>query len=97
MKHLTETQLDEMLYSISNIKEQRAPDYFYSKLMLKMEKEIKDSILNMNFKFIHVLYMVTFFLFINHIIYKKILEQRDSNSSRHIEALASTYDQIISN
>ena len=97
MKQISEQQFEDDIKIISNLKSTDAPDFFYTRLKARMDKELIKSNISMPLNPILVIFALTLFLFINSLIIEKdsniILPHTDQN----IEAFAASYDQIISN
>lgn len=97
MKNINDDQLEHDLNIISNLKEVSAPDFFYTRLKARMEKEAKLEQYEGSTKPIAVICMLTLFLFINSLIMEKESTVIHSSSNQDIEAFAASYDQIITN
>lgn len=97
MKNMIDNQLEHDLKIISNLKEVSAPDFFYTRLKAKMEKEAKPDEFAGSINRIFVICILTLFLFINSLIMEKESTVIHSSSNQDIEAFAASYDQIIKN
>jgi hypothetical protein len=97
MKNINDQQFEQDLNIISNLKEVSAPDFFYTRLKARMEKEAKLEQFEGPLKPIAVICILTLFLFINSLIMEKGSTVIHSSSNQDIEAFAASYDQIITN
>ena len=97
MKNMIDNQLEHDLKIISNLKEVSAPDFFYTRLKAKMEKEAKLEQYEGSTKPIFVICILTLFLFINSLILENDSSVIHSSTNQDIEAFAASYDQIITN
>lgn len=97
MKKINDDQLEHDLNIISNLKEVSAPDFFYTRLKTKMDKEAKSNEFADSINPIVVISILTLFLFINSLIMEKESSNIHSSSNHDIEAFAASYDQIITN
>ncbi len=97
MKHTTDEQLENELAVFSNLKEVGAPDFFYTRLRAKMEKEWRTNELEFSIRPVLVICALTLFLFINSLLSGNDSNLVNENSNQNIEALAASYDQTISN
>lgn len=92
----TEEQYKQALNTIAGMKEISAPDFFYTRLKARMEKEINNREVNLSIKPVLVVCTLAFFVFINTLIIKKDAVIENAKMDQNIEALAASYDQIIS-
>ena len=97
MRNINDEQFEQDLNVVSNLKEVSAPDFFYTRLKAKMEKEAKLEQFEGTLKPIAVICILTLFLFINSLIMEKESTVIQSSSNQDIEAFAASYDQIITN
>ena len=97
MRNINDEQFEQDLNVVSNLKEVSAPDFFYTRLKARMEKEAKLEQFEGPLKPIAVICILTLFLFINSLIMEKESTVIQSSSNQDIEAFAASYDQIISN
>ena len=97
MRNINDEQFEQDLNVVSNLKEVSAPDFFYTRLKARMEKEAKLEQFEGPLKPIAVICILTLFLFINSLIMEKESTVVQSSSNQDIEAFAASYDQIISN
>ena len=97
MRNINDEQFEQDLNIVSNLKEVSAPDFFYTRLKARMEKEAKLEQFEGPLKPIAVICILTLFLFINSLIMEKESTVVQSSSNQDIEAIAASYDQIISN
>ena len=97
MRNINDEQFEQDLNIVSNLKEVSAPDFFYTRLKARMEKEAKLEQFEGPLKPIAVICILTLFLFINSLIMEKESTVVQSSSNQDIEAFAASYDQIISN
>lgn len=97
MKNINDDQLEHDLNIISNLKEVNAPDFFYTRLKARMEKEAKSEQFEGSAKPIAVICILTLFLFINSLMLDKDSTLINSTTNQDIAAFAASYDQIISN
>ncbi len=97
MRNINDEQFEQDLNVVSNLKEVSAPDFFYTRLKAKMEKEAKLEQFEGSLKPITLICILTLFLFINSLIVGKESTVVQSSSNQDIEAFAASYDQIISN
>ena len=97
MKNINNEQFEQDLKIVSNLKDVSAPDFFYTRLKARMEKEAKLEQFEGPLKPIAVICILTLFLFINSLIVGKESTVVQSSSNQDIEAFAASYDQIISN
>ncbi len=96
MKRNTDVELECALNAITDLKKVNAPDYFYSRLMLRMENELVSKNDELPNKSVYIIYAISLFLFIS-IILTKNFGTADSKYKSNIESLALSYDQYISN
>lgn len=97
MRNINDEQFEQDLNVVSNLKEVSAPDFFYTRLKARMEKEAKLEQFEGPLKPIAVICILTLFLFINSLIMEKGSTVVHSSSNQDIEAFAASYDQIITN
>lgn len=97
MRNINDEQFEQDLNIVSNLKEVDAPEFFYTRLKARMEKEAKLEQFEGPLKPIAVICILTLFLFINSLIMEKESTVVQSSSNQDIEAFAASYDQIISN
>ena len=97
MKNISNEQFEHEMNIISNLKEVGAPNFFYTRLKARMEKENLSNELASTFQPIIVICALTLFLFINSLLLKSDPNIINNNSSQDLEAFAASYDQIISN
>ena len=97
MRNINDEQFEQDLNIVSNLKEVSAPDFFYTRLKARMEKEAKLEQFEGPLKPIAVICILTLFLFINSLIMEKESTVIQSSSNQDIEAFAASYDQIITN
>ncbi len=97
MRKINDEQFEQDLNVVSNLKEVSAPDFFYTQLKARMEKEAKLEQFEGPLKPIAVICILTLFLFINSLIMEKGSTVVHSSSNQDIEAFAASYDQIITN
>jgi hypothetical protein len=97
MKNINDQEFEQDLNIISNLNEVSAPDFFYTRLKARMEKEIKSEQIGGSLNPIVVICILTLFLFINSLIMEKESTVIQSSSNQDIEAFAASYDQIITN
>jgi hypothetical protein len=95
MKSLSDEQLENELSVFSNMKEVGAPNFFYTRLQTRMEKQSMQSGLLLSFKPVWVICILTFFLLINTLLIKKNINVVHTNTNQNIEVLAASYDQNI--
>jgi hypothetical protein len=97
MKHKIETQLEQDLELFSSMKEIGAPDYFYTRLMVRMENDasaIKNSFI---LKPVLIISALTIFLLLNSLFLNNDANLNNIDASQNIEAFAAAYDQTITN
>lgn len=97
MKNINDQEFEQDLTIISNLKEVSAPDFFYTRLKARMEKETKSEQIGGSLKPIVLICILTLFLFINSLIMERESTVIHSSSNHDIEAFAASYDQIITN
>jgi hypothetical protein len=97
MKNMTNEQFEQEMIIISNLKEVGAPNFFYTRLKARMDKENLSNELASPLKPILVICALTLFLFINSLLLKSDSNLVNTNSSQEMEAFAASYDQTISN
>ena len=97
MKNMSNEQFENEMKTISNLKEVGAPNFFYTRLKARMEKENLSNELASTFQPIIVICALTLFLFMNSLLLKSDSNIVNTNSSQEIEAFAASYDQTISN
>ena len=97
MKNMSNEQFEQEMNIISNLKEVGAPNFFYTRLKARMEKEKLSNELASPFQPIIVICALTLFLFINSLLLKSDSNIVNTNSSQEMEAFAASYDQTISN
>ena len=97
MKHITDEQLEQDLTIISNIKEVGAPDFFYTRLRVRMENEQRLNEVAFSIKPVLVICALSLFLFINSLLIGNSAKIVNTNMNQDIEAFAASYDQTFSN
>jgi len=97
MKNMSNEQFEQEMNIISNLKEVRAPNFFYTRLKARMDKENLSNELAGPFQPIIVICALTLLLFINSLLLKSDSNIVNTNSSQEMEAFAASYDQTISN
>jgi hypothetical protein len=97
MKNMSNEQFEQEMIVISNLKEVVAPNFFYTRLKARMDKENLSNELASPLKPILVICALTLFLFINSLLLKSDSNLVNTNSSQEMEAFAASYDQTISN
>jgi len=97
MKNLSNEQFEQGMNIISNLKEVGAPDFFYTRLKARMDKENLSNELAGPFQPIIVICALTLLLFINSLLLKSDSNIVNTNSSQEMEAFAASYDQTITN
>jgi hypothetical protein len=97
MKNINNEQFEQDLKIVSNLNQVDAPDFFYTRLKARMEKEAKLEQFEGPLKPIAMICILTLFLFINSLIVGKESTVVQSSSNQDIEDFAASYDQIISN
>ena len=97
MKHITDEQLEQDLTIISNIKEVGAPDFFYTRLRVRMENEYRSNEVAFSIKPVLVICALSLFLFINSLLIGNSAKIVNTNMNQDIEAFAASYDQTFSN
>lgn len=95
MKNISDEQLENQLDIFSSMKEVGAPDFFYTRLHARMEKEVSLANATFSFKPVLVICILTFFLIINTLLIGKNTNVAKANSNNNIEVLAASYDQTI--
>ena len=97
MKNMSNEQFEHEMNIISNLKEVGTPNFFYTRLKARMEKEKLSNEIVYPLKPILVICALTLFLFINSLLLKNDSNIVNTNSSQEMEAFAASYDQTISN
>ena len=97
MKNMSNEQFEHEMKIISNLKEVGAPNFFYTRLKARMDKENLSNELAGPFQPIIVICALTLLLFINSLLLKSDSNIVNTNSSQEMEAFAASYDQTISN
>lgn len=97
MKNKNNKQLEQDLEIFSSMKEIGAPDYFYTRLIARMDNETASLAYSYTLKPVIIIGALILFLFINSFLLKNEANIMDSSSNDNIEALATAYDQTISN
>jgi len=97
MKNMSNEQFEQEMNIISNLKEVGAPDFFYTRLKARMDKENLSNELAGPFQPIIVICALTLLLFINSLLLKSDSNIVNTNSSQEMEAFAASYDQTITN
>ena len=97
MKKMSNEQFEHEMNIISNLKEVGTPNFFYTRLKARMEKENLSNELANPLNPILVICALTLFLFMNSLLLKNDSNIVNTNSSQEIEAFAASYDQTISN
>lgn len=97
MKNMSNEQFEHEMNIISNLKEVGTPNFFYTRLKARMEKENLSNELANPLNPILVICALTLFLFINSLLLKNDSNIVNTNSSQEMEAFAASYDQTISN
>ena len=96
MKKNSDVELECALNAITDLKKVNAPDFFYPKLMLRMENELMSKNDELPNKSVYIIYAISLFLFFS-ILLTKNFGTADSKYKSNIESLASSYDQYVSN
>ena len=97
MKNLNIDQFEHDLKIVSNLKEIGAPNFFYTRLHARLEKEYFTNEVSIPMKPILVICALTLILFINSLLLKYDSNIVSTNENQEIEAFAALYDQTISN
>ena len=97
MENLSNEQFEHDMNIISNLKEVGAPNFFYTRLKARMDKENLSNELAGPFQPIIVICALTLLLFINSLLLKSDSNIVNTNSSQEMEAFAAYYNQTISN
>jgi hypothetical protein len=97
MKNMSNEQFEQEMNIISNLKEVGAPNFFYTRLKARMDKENLSNELAGPFQPIIVICALTLLLFINSLLLKSDSNIVNTNSSQEMEAFAAYYNQTISN
>jgi hypothetical protein len=97
MKNMSNEQFEHEINIISNLKEVGAPNFFYTRLKARMDKENLSNELAGPFQPIIVICALTLLLFINSLLLKSDSNIVNTNSSQEMEAFAAYYNQTISN
>ena len=97
MKKMSNEQFEHEMNIISNFKEVGDPNFFYTRLTARMEKENLSNELANPLNPILVICALTLFLFMNSLLLKNDSNIVNTNSSQEMEAFAASYDQTISN
>lgn len=97
MKNINNKQLEQDLEIFSSMKEISSPDYFYIRLIARMDNETASLAYSYTLKPVIIIGALILFLFINSFLLKNEANIMDSSSNDNIEALATAYDQTISN
>ena len=97
MKNMSNEQFEHEMNIISNLKEVGAPNFFYTRLKARMDKENLSNELAGPFQPIIVICALTLLLFINSLLLKSDSNIVNTNSSQEMEAFAAYYNQTISN
>ena len=97
MKYMSNEQFEHEMKIISNLKEVGAPNFFYTRLKARMDKENLSNELAGPFQPIIVICALTLLLFINSLLLKSDSNIVNTNSSQEMEAFAASYDQTITN
>jgi len=94
---MSNEQFEQEMNIISNLKEVGAPNFFYTRLKARMDKENLSNELAGPFQPIIVICALTLLLFINSLLLKSDSNIVNTNSSQEMEAFAAYYNQTISN
>ena len=94
---MPDEQLMNDLSVFSNIKEVNAPDFFYTRLIAKMEKINKSEEIGSPINPVWIICSLTLLLIANTILLKTDSNSAITDVDNNIETLASSYDQTISN
>lgn len=97
MKNMSNEQFEHEMNIISNLKEVSAPNFFYTRLKARIEKENLSNEIAYPLNPILVICALTLFLFMNSLLLKNDSNIVNTNSSQEMEAFAASYDQTISN
>jgi hypothetical protein len=97
MKKLTNGQFEHDLNIISNLNEVPAPNFFYTRLKNRMEKETIELANSYSLNPVIIICVLTMFLFINSWLLQTDSNMKHTSLNQNIEALAVAYDQTISN
>ena len=97
MKNVNMDPFEDDLKIVSNLKGIGAPNFFYTRLHTRMEKEFSKDELTIPKKPILVICALTLILFINSLLLKYDSNIVSTNENQEIEAFAALYDQTISN
>ena len=94
---MSDEQLMNDLSVFSNIKEVNAPDFFYTRLIAKMEKINKSKEIGSPINPVWIICSLTLLLIANTMLLKTDSNSAITDVDNNIETLASSYDQTISN
>ena len=97
MKHTTDEQLKNDLSVFSTMTAVSAPNFFYTRLSARMEKEWRSTELEYSIRPILVICALTLFLFINSLLLQRDTNLVNPNTNQNMEALAASYDQTVTN
>jgi hypothetical protein len=97
MKHNIEIQIEQDLELFSSMKKMDAPNYFYTRLKARMENEASTMGDPFTLKPVIIICALTLFLFINSWLLQNDTNLMNTNANQNIEALATAYDQTITN
>jgi hypothetical protein len=97
MKKISNSQFEYDINIISNLNEVPPPNFFYTRLQARIEREKLTNELTVSMKPILVICALTLFLFINSIFLKNDSNLASTNTNQELETFAASYDQTISN
>lgn len=97
MKNISDEQFEQDMNLFLNAKQVDAPNFFYTILNARMDRELKVSELAFPIKPILIICTLTLFILINSLLLKKDMNYLQANPDQNMEALATSYDQTISN
>ena len=94
---MPDEQLMNDLSVFSNMKEVSAPDFFYTRLIARMEKFNKANEMESQINPVWIICSLTLLLIANTMLLKTDSNSAITDVDNNIETLASSYDQTISN
>ena len=97
MKNLSDKQLENDLSIFSNMKEVSAPDFFYTRLIAKMERHNMSNHMESYIKPVWIICSLILLLIANTTLLRTDSNSANIDADYNIESLASSYDQTISN
>jgi hypothetical protein len=96
MKQDSNELLDQHLSAIDGMQEIGPDPFFYTRLKARMEKETSGDLWNFSFKSVWVIGLLITLLALNGLLIVQEIKSTKTNTDKGIQALAASYDQVVS-